>query len=81
MRYVSAALLCVCIALSSGCSLISTALTPASVVDSVARGYTVSKAAVESPPATSEDLQAYFEVNAELWKQLAIWYELLPQEE
>lgn len=81
MRFLSVTLLCICMFASSGCSFLSTALTPAPVTDAVARGYVVSQAAVESPPTTEEDLKAYFEVNAELWKQLAEWYELLPQEE
>lgn len=64
-----------------GCSAISTALTPASVVDNVARGYTVAKQSVETPPVNPDDINAYLEINRDLWKQLAIWYELIEEEE
>lgn len=81
MRKLTLMIVCSCALLFSGCSFLSTALTPAPVTDAVARGYTVSRVAVETPPTSAEDLKAYFEINAELWKQLAEWYELIPQEE
>ena len=64
-----------------GCSAVSVALTPAEVTDVVARGYSVSQSAVSNPPVTKEDRTAYFEVNAELWAELARWYELIGETE
>ena len=66
---------------SSGCSAISTALTPKSVTDAVARGLAVSKASLEDPPKSEKDMTDYHEANYKLWKQLAIWHELIPNEE
>ena len=80
MKQLSISLVCICVLLS-GCSLISTALTPASVIDTVARGHVVSKASVQTPPTTPQDMTAYHEINAELWRQLAIWYGLVEEEE
>jgi hypothetical protein len=62
--------------MNPGCSLIATKLTPAEVIDAVARGDAVAQSALTNPPQTEEDLKAYFEVNAELWDQLSVWFEI-----
>ena len=64
-----------------GCSQLSVMSTPAEVIDSVARGHTVSQSTLTNPPETEEDLRAYFEVNAELWTELAKWFELIEGDE
>ena len=82
MKKLSLSLVCICaLFLSTGCSFLSTVGTPAAVTDAVARGYTVSKASLQTPPTTEQEMTAYHEINHELWKQIAIWYELLPAEE
>lgn len=71
-RIIFATLCCLMI---SGCSMISTALTPAPVVDAVARGGSVARIAEQDPPS-GEDLKAYLKTNRELWEQLEIWFDL-----
>ena len=73
MKRIIFALTC-CIILN-GCSLIATTLTPASVIDSVARGAVVARVAEKDPPA-GEELKAYLKANKELWQQLEIWFDL-----
>ena len=73
-------LICLTMYLTS-CSQLSVYLTPIEVQQSIAQGFSVANSAVENPPETEEDRQAYFKANAELWKELAIWFELIPQEE
>lgn len=60
----------------TGCSWLATTLTPPEVVDAVARGDAVAQTTLVLPPETDEDRTAYYGVNAELWRQLAIWFEL-----
>ncbi len=60
----------------TSCSWLSVKMTPNEVVDAVARGDAVAQMAVRAPPTNVRDRQLYYNVNAELWRQLAIWFEL-----
>ena len=64
------------VGLMASCTTLSVMLTPAEVTDAISRGDSVARFAVDNPPTTEEDRAAYFEVNAELWAELAELYSL-----
>jgi len=60
----------------TSCSWLSVKMTPNEVIDAVARGDAVAQMTIIAAPDNARDRQAYYNVNAELWRQLAIWFEL-----
>jgi hypothetical protein len=60
----------------SGCSHIAVKCTPTEVKNAIQKGDVVAEHFFKNPPQSTEEMIRYHEVNAKLWRELAIFFEV-----